>query len=239
MAKSTSEQGLKEKQEVPTLILLKRGCEEFNIWTPPNWTPLSSPRSPRKCASETAVGDLPSLLQQQSRNPSKCVGAGKEDPSTTDGSSEALANVISTQEIMIETLMSRCRRLESVVKQQRAELVERAAQVRALRKEKDRGSNAPRASSRVGRWNPERRPKVDPKTGKAAAGIAQKVLCQEYQHPLRSVPPSHRSLTPSFRPPQRNSFGRGRSVGALSQKAYQRADRQLAQGCPFVSAKAA
>eukprot|EP00439_Symbiodinium_sp_Y106_P055450 s1080_g7.t1 len=97
----------------------------------------------------------------------------------------ALATVISSQEVMIESLMMRCRRLESVVKQQRAELVERAEQVRALCQESrggSRGAHASRASSRAGRRKPERRPKDRPEgslpgvptPSSVGAGVAQK-----------------------------------------------------------------
>lgn len=247
MAKSDDE------EEVPTLILLQRGCEEFNIWTPPTWSRESSPRSPCRGISARVGPGFASLLEKQQsciarsqweETTAELSAEGIEDlsRSTADGSSEALATVISSQEVMIESLMMRCRRLESVVKQQRAELVERAEQVRALCQESrgaSRGAHASRASSRAGRGKPERRPKVDSLTCRAAAGIARKVHCQEYQHPLRSVPASHRSLTSGFRPQQRIS-GRGRSIGALAQNAYRSAGHQQAngpKGCQLVYAK--
>mmetsp|Transcript_65259 Transcript_65259/g.153658 ORF Transcript_65259/g.153658 Transcript_65259/m.153658 type:complete len:225 (-) Transcript_65259:118-792(-) len=197
-------------QEVPATVL----PEEFNIWTP-----LSSPRSTR--LSEPA--EASSLFKQRSH--SCCPRSKCEDGSsqTTADGSEAVATLVSAQEAMIENLLGRCRQLEALVSQQRADLVAQSEQVRSLRKQQGgRDAGGRRSPSSARPRVSTSRAKADSKTGRAAAGIAQKVQCQEYQHPLRTLPTSRRGVataSASFRPPSRGALNRGRSTGALSQKA--------------------
>mmetsp|Transcript_85253 Transcript_85253/g.204239 ORF Transcript_85253/g.204239 Transcript_85253/m.204239 type:complete len:206 (-) Transcript_85253:123-740(-) len=137
--------------EVPTVMLLEDSrTEEYNISTPPTWTPDDSPR-------DRGEWPYPSLLGR----PSARCGRLKE-------SDDALA-MIAAQEEVIKGLYARCQMLEALAARQRTELEAQALP----------GA----AAKRYPRWKPK-----ESKTERAAAGIAQKVLCKEYQHPLRSTP---------------------------------------------------
>lgn len=151
------------EQEVPNLDLLHESAvEEYEIWTPPMWTPLSlSPRSPRRsgCNSISAsMSTSPATLRSVSQARLKDANA---------------LSVIAAQDALIEGLLARCQHLEVLAARQRRELAKAAR---------------PRSVPITARS----KPKQETKTQRAAAGIAQKVLCKEYQHPLRSPPTSWR-----------------------------------------------
>eukprot|EP00439_Symbiodinium_sp_Y106_P050026 s1080_g6.t1 len=84
MAKSEDE------EEVPTLILLKPGCEEFNIWTPPTWSRESSPRSPCRGISARVGPGFPSLLEKQSQI---CVARSQWEETTAEQSAEGVEDL--------------------------------------------------------------------------------------------------------------------------------------------------
>lgn len=110
--------------------------EEFDIWTPPTWTPCVSPRS--ECRERAAPAAAAKLLAQALRacrgdvalfrdriqenddGESTCVDDGNslagrvsDDIDAIAQVPERLKEVIATQDFMIEGLLNRCRQLEA------------------------------------------------------------------------------------------------------------------------------
>eukprot|EP00435_Cladocopium_sp_Y103_P014740 s1051_g3.t1 len=104
-------------EQVPNFDLLhESNVEEYEIWTPPLWTPLSlSPRSPRRsgCNSISAsMSTSPATLR------SSVSHARLKDANAL--------SVIAAQDALIEGLVARCQHLEMLAARQRRELAKAA-----------------------------------------------------------------------------------------------------------------